>query len=889
MPQRQEVIEQSGTPKVESTKGGPTPTPANIDDYELTLREALQQAGENWGESWTQNVQETIDVFKHPESLKVFLALVGELTLIGPISKGVLKDVLPGIAAGPLSRARMSDPNYWEDTMFKPIGRVKRGKNKVTTANYFPVLNAMQDDIVKHYGSWSKFKKTLAENPVRVTSDLAAIIPVGGVAIGGAKQTLRGVQVSSRVTKTARVVKQITDATRKASKTTVGKVVKGTGKIATDPGGVLAEIPLAGAKKGMEKLQGLHPEGFNPEIPDTGKTVVDLTEEYIGDPDKVPASVLQQHPDAKLQEARQYTEGKDIVDAGGELNKKGQLAADVKERFDEPHRILTTGQTDPTTGLEIGTQAKIARQTYGMRPVDEIRQAVLGHIDIDDQADILTQLNRETAEHGLAGISDNLIAKLELTNVADTPAFKQVIEHRERLERIDPRNRTQTGVNIGDAYENALDNEAKSFKTQFDYETYDVYEKQPIDFDADVVVDTTKKRRIYKILPRTMKTLEDLEFRNKGKLGKDLKKIREHIDEIAENFQAEDLSLLHIDNAHTEFRKDLILEMRNGLISEIGSGSKADLVFQAFTDDMFDGIEKQMQRHSDSYSPDLIERVRESKRNYEAAMFLENKSGGAAKFLRQNQSNPAAIVNKIVNGELDAATLRDLYRIIGPAAASELQASIVSKIFGMTDTTTTGTPNWSGLKKYLDPSNQKSGIMKDNPNRLIDILGGDEQAGAIAKKMNEIAQLKARFEIPSKKVLKGSRTAPFLERMQNNYLELIEQTLALTAIIHSSPLDLRSTAASILAAPIVIDILGAKITKKIVDSSIGRDWLLQGTKFSIPGTKIEIEWRDLAREIDRTIKTLGHQQRRAVQREKKEPRPTIIDGIPPTKLQSRGH
>ena len=766
MPQRQEVTEQSGTPKVESTKSGPTPTPANIDDYELTLREALQQAGENWGESWTQNVQETIDVFKHPESLKVFLALVGELTLIGPVSKGMLKDVLPGIAAGPLSRARMSDPNYWEDTMFKPIGRVKRGKNKVATANYFPVLNAMQDDIVKHYGSWSKFKKTLAENPVRVTSDLAAIIPVGGVAVGGAKQVLRGVQVSSRVTKTARVVKQVTDATRKASKTHNGTDIK----VAADHGSAITEIP-----------------------------------------------------------------------------------------------------------------------SYGMRPVDEIRQAVLGHIDIDDQADILTQLNRETAEHGLAGISDNLIAKLELTNVADTPAFKQVIEHRERLERIDPRNRTQTGVNIGDAYENALDNEAKSFKTQFDYETYDVYEKQPIDFDADVVVDTTKKRRIYKILPRTMKTLEDLEFRNKGKLGKDLKKIREHIDEIAENFQAEDLSLLHIDNAHTEFRKDLILEMRNGLISEIGSGSKADLVFQAFTDDMFDGIEKQMQRHSDSYSPDLIERVRESKRNYEAAMFLENKSGGAAKFLRQNQSNPAAIVNKIVNGELDAATLRDLYRIIGPAAASELQASIVSKIFGMTDTTTTGTPNWSGLKKYLDPSNQKSGIMKDNQNRLIDILGGTEQAGAIAKKMNEIAQLKARFEIPSKKVLKGSRTAPFLERMQNNYLELIEQTLALTAIIHSSPLDLRSTAASILAAPIVIDILGAKITKKIVDSSIGRDWLLQGTKFSIPGTKIEIEWRDLAREIDRTIKTLGHQQRRAVQREKKEPRPTIIDGTPPTKLQRRGH
>ena len=1298
-------------------------TEAEMEDY--TLVEALKEASKNFGESWTQNVRDTIEGVK-PENWKYIYALGAEVALLTtePFTK-------PNVGRF-IGRNILHLPESW------------LGDDKDLNPNEYPMLVLMKDDIIATYGSWKKFKNALAKDPVRVSSDLMALVPVGALA----GTALKGVKSTARIAKLAKIMKQATDKVPLK-----GTIRTGT-KVALDPGGTAAEFALQKTVVDPLKMKaGLNPEGYNPEIPDSGRGVVEAGAEFVGDREDIPAGVLSSDPEVAWQEARQYAEGEQSKDPN-----RARLSQEVRDRFETSRQAMQGegGTQDalarqafelPTTeSMRAEIQSKIPEQ--GTQPLEfstdteKVRAEIEGTPPADEIADLLVQFDRETATEGLTGLSDELIAKLELSEVGDSPQLQNLIVHREKLAGIDPSNLEVTGERIIDGYEDSQNRKALGFRQTFNYRSQEAYRDQPIDFDtdattifkkttedtqdapipdtlkagtptrmikgnwggkyqgrydiaemddiifshyadgsenplypqrlqprdrsdvssqmqaqqmaqgfdADLALDDTSsmndgtvivkraedvytpdeiaeleaqghsvqgkwvvlsgngrmaakhlasqlpqaqeslqmyrskleanlqafgqteanlegknapvlvreltteldddgitqfveeandfsgkgsrsaevaardakridndllnlfqfgeqstlrdalksasnrdfvngfinkfskdkqslfydkagkqisdegfgrieramltsvydseigailsgkladvsepglinikkaiyaslpelasmkalieagerlpalditddlakavlkidelgkegtsaaharaqgslfegtdlgvldddatrlylmvergkaapgdlrdfikwyaaqvesqpsvnqgtllegvepvtktdilqqalgeqfdeipditelqtewreqgvKRaetqaevateqsvgRAYKLFPEMMEALEEMEAENKLKPGKDLVALRNHIDEMATNLaEGGDISLLNIDTARTTFRQDLKVSVRNGELTSLGSGSKADKVYQAMTNDFYTAIEKQMAKHPDVYPEDLLARVKTSKAQYQATMFLENQKGGAAEFLRANQKNPRDIINKIVNGNLKTSALNDLYKILGPVGTSELRAGIIAKVFKNTN------QNWTALQKYLDPT--LKGINKDNPRRLVELLGGDATAEAIASKMKELAEFKARFAI-EQDVIKGSKTALLLNRMGNEMPELVGQTLELAALASLGESMINKRSIAIMAFSFMRDsITDKRLMKSFADSPTGRQWLLEGKKFKVGS--LTFEWRDIASLIHDTASITAHQQRRTAAREQKRPAP----------------
>ena len=226
-----------------------------------------------------------------------------------------------------------------------------------------------------------------------------------------------------------------------------------------------------------------------------------------------------------------------------------------------------------------------------------------------------------------------------------------------------------------------------------------------------------------KNLDKALASLESPEVNNP-----DLHRIRSWIDLLIVDRGKGVRTLNGLDEFRTKFRQQLLTPVNREQISGIGSGTAAEKVYAAISDDLYDSIDATVDASGGRLPATLKDEVRAAKAAYAARKRLEETPGG--KFILKKQTDSKAMVNDFLY-KLERQDIQDAFKLIGEEKATEVQAGLLNAIFEKASGPT-------GLQRQLGRINER------HPNRLIELFGGGDRGKKIAEQLGALGAFEAR-------------------------------------------------------------------------------------------------------------------------------------------------
>lgn len=238
------------------------------------------------------------------------------------------------------------------------------------------------------------------------------------------------------------------------------------------------------------------------------------------------------------------------------------------------------------------------------------------------------------------------------------------------------------------------------------------------------------------------------------------------VEDILQDVDTRALKLSDIDAFRTEFRQRMMGAFRQGEINGVGSGTMTEKVYNAITEDLYDAIEATVDASDGRLPATLLDEVKAAKTAYRERKVLEETAGGRFLLSRANQDDPSKFVQGLLT-RLDTAEIQNVYKLIGTEAADDIQAGLLLRIFQ-------NAKGPQGLNRELMKINER------NPNRLIELFGGEARGKSIAEELGALGAFEA-MSAEATRLAKGSPTG----QVNRQLLERLESTGAASTALYT--------------------------------------------------------------------------------------------------------
>lgn len=570
------------------------------------------------------------------------------------------------------------------------------------------VITSLFEDYASKYETAENVKKTLAEDPFAILTD---ILPW-----------------AAKLKQVSRVGK-------------AGDVARTTGAIAEygDPTN-LPGTAIEGALGGVERVAAPYASQYNPVVGNTGKTAEELANEYGAGVENTPGMVLS---DARAVQIRE----------GIQMHSPSDIAETVERRFDDTQAAIESRQQEmPQTYVsEVPTADPMNTELSGQRALAAYRDWLAGTRENFRQkfADVQANFNERVPIRAADDVADEYIDFVE----------QKVDEAREQWETPDD----NTGMSPDDflefdetaARQNIIETQGDEFYRMVDKqyamlptltETVDRLSKE----DSNILADPN----FSKALLIANRILENTSYR-KLVSGSDLR-----------------VTLNDIDSARTNFRRALDLAVRNGEIQPLGSGNKAKLLYDAMTDDLYDAIEKTVEASNGRLPESLADDARKAKAEYADAIAMDDSPAAKYLRSRENRplavvdgliSKALAtedmkelykILGKEGATDLQGATMARIFekaQLNGEWAPTGLKRELsrissgspnrLAEMFGGGDTGREIATKLRELAAFSERMGRKSRVTVNSPTGFINMMVGTGGAGSVLTRITEIGAI----------------------------------------------------------------------------------------------------------------------------------------------------
>ena len=275
-----------------------------------------------------------------------------------------------------------------------------------------------------------------------------------------------------------------------------------------------------------------------------------------------------------------------------------------------------------------------------------------------------------------------------------------------------------------------------------------------------------------------------------------------------------DLSIADLEGIRTAYHRQLDLFAKEGTIQPVGSGSSADLIYNALTEDLYHNIDAAVTANP-NLPTDLGAKIKASKTMWRDIKAREKTP--AAEFLRSHQATkaapakPAALIDNILAGKIRGNDLDEMFEIIGAMGSEEIRLAVLHQIFEKSKRQGEWSPK--GLANQLGSD--------VNRNKLRDIFGDDE----VVKELSELAAFSERFSRLNR-MTTGSPTGYINELVSGQNPQVVSGILNKIALIKG-----------IIASggsnwfenfQLAANFLDSAVVARFLAGEGGRKWLLEG-------------------------------------------------------------